>query len=114
MIISILLGTTLGPTIGRLRDGPRGLIRPAEAVYWSWRGLLRGLLFGLGVGGLLGLVTGPLGYIYQLNYGKMLPEILKEGLPIGIGLGLALGVTLGVAGGLLFGLSQRQIDEHVS
>jgi hypothetical protein len=111
-IVGIFFGVTLGPTIGRLRSGTRDLIQPAESVYWSWRGGVRGLLFGFGVGALLALLIGPVGYLYQLSDGQTLPEVLHRGLTFGIVLGLPLGVMLGLAGGLLFGLSQRQVDEH--
>jgi NACHT domain len=110
LFTGLLVGPYLGPVavlffgllfglFSGLFSEPSTTIQPAEALIWSWKGLLSGLLLGLALGPLVGLVLGLLAGLVLGPHTWLLPWLLS-------------GLLFGLFSGLLAGLSGRQLTER--
>lgn len=101
-VTGLAAGLIAGPAAGLVRKQVRGLdigINPAEALAWSWKKALSGLIAGLIAGLITGLIAGlTTGLVAGLTTG------LTTGLVAGLIFGLVFGLVAGLAEGLVAGL----------
>jgi eukaryotic-like serine/threonine-protein kinase len=88
-------------------------IETVEALKWSWKSFLQGILSGVGVGIVIGAVFGViLGAIF-LIYGKFIDPQYGYGFIDGLKTGTRLGLFIGPTFGIGFRLRKKLISQEV-
>jgi GTPase SAR1 family protein len=112
LVVWLIAGPGFGLLVGLLIGlafATDARINPAEALTWSWKKALSGLVAGLGVGLAIGLAIA----ISLVLVGELLGELvfgLVFGLASGLVSGVVVGLVVGSLSGLVVGLSGRRLE----